>query len=114
MPWPLGKRLDVVAAHEEQIALAEAAAQWPVLFTVRSPDELELHAGSRRWGLARRDQDRYELSRSASGAGSDSASMLNRWLATPSAGSRQGICATLIEWAAATTSSTRDIGTPSD
>jgi len=31
-----------------------------------------LHAGSRQWRLARREQDRYELSRSASGGGSDS------------------------------------------
>ena len=114
VPWPLGRRLDVVAAREEQIALAEAAAQWPVLFTIRSADELELHAGSRRWRLARRDQDRYELSRSTSESGSDSASMLTRWLAAPSAGSRRGICATLIEWAEATTSSTRDIGASSD
>lgn len=114
VPWPLGKRVDVVAGREDQIALAEAAVQWPVMFTIRSADELELHAGSRQWRLARREQDRYELSRSASGGGSDNASMLTRWLATPSAGSRRGICAPLIEWAEGAASSTRDIGAPSD
>jgi len=113
VPWPLGKRVDVMAAREEQTALAAAAAQWPVLFTIRSADELELHAGSQQWRLARREQDRYELSRTASGGGSDSGSMLTRWLATPSTGSRRGICATLIEWADGATSSTRDMGAPS-
>lgn len=98
VPWPLGEHVNVVAAHDEQIALARAAAKQPVLFTIRSADELELHAGPRQWRLARREQNRYELTRSASGGASDSGSMLTRWLATPSAGSRRGICATLIHW----------------
>ena len=99
LPWPLGRRLDVVAAREEQATLAEAAAKWPVLFTIRSADELELHAGSRQWRLARREQDRYELTKSATGGGSDSRSVLTRWLATPPAGPRRGVCATVIQWA---------------
>jgi phosphatidylserine/phosphatidylglycerophosphate/cardiolipin synthase-like enzyme len=108
VPWPLGNRLDVIAAREEQLVLAGAAAEWPVLFTIRSADELELHAGSRQWHLARHDEYRYELTRSASGGGSDSSSMLTRWLATPSAGPGRGICATRIEWADEATSSTRN------
>jgi hypothetical protein len=44
------------SAREEQATLAQAAAKWPVLFTIRSADELELHAGSRQWRLARREQ----------------------------------------------------------
>jgi phosphatidylserine/phosphatidylglycerophosphate/cardiolipin synthase-like enzyme len=99
VPWPLGPRLDVAAAHEERIALARAAAEGPVLFTIRSADELELQAGGRRWRLARRGYDRYELTRSGSGGGSDSRSMLTKWLATPPEGPRRGVCATLIEWA---------------
>jgi len=99
LPWPLGRRLDVVAAREEQATLAQAAPKWPVLFTIRSADELELHAGSRQWRLACREQDRYELTRSATGGGSDSRSVLTRWLAIPPAGPRRGVRATVIEWA---------------
>jgi cardiolipin synthase A/B len=111
VPWPLGQRVDVVAARDEQIALTRAAAESPVLFTIRSADELELHAGSRQWRLARRERDLYELTRSASGGGSDSGSMLTRWLTTPAAGSRRGICATLIQWAERTTPSGRSYDT---
>lgn len=99
VPWPLGKHINVVAAREERTALTQAAGKRPVLFAIRSLDELQLHVGSRQWRLARLEQDRYELTRSASLAGIDSGSMLTGWLATASAGSRQGICATLIEWA---------------
>jgi hypothetical protein len=95
--WPLGERLEVLAAPEERAALAQAASKGPVLFSIRSPGQLELHGGSRQWRLARREQEQYELTRSASGQ-VDSRSLLTRWLATPPAGSHQGICATRIEW----------------
>jgi phosphatidylserine/phosphatidylglycerophosphate/cardiolipin synthase-like enzyme len=99
VPWPLGDHLEVTAAREEQLALARAAVEWPVLFTIRSPDELELRAGSQQWDLTRLEQDRYQLTRSASGGGIDSRSMLTQWPATPPSGPGRGICATSIEWA---------------
>jgi hypothetical protein len=60
---------------------------------------MELHGATLRWRLTRSEQDRYELTRSASGGGADSLAELARWLASPPAGGRRGICATLIEWA---------------
>jgi phosphatidylserine/phosphatidylglycerophosphate/cardiolipin synthase-like enzyme len=112
VPWPLGKHLYVTAAREEQIALARAAAGSPALFTIRSADELELHIGSRQWRLTRHEPNRYQLTKSPSGGGSDSQTMLTRWLAAPAANPRRGICATLIEWADDATSSTPDTRAP--
>jgi 3-dehydroquinate dehydratase len=39
------ERVDVVAARDEQTALTRAAAESPVLFTIRSADELTLMCG---------------------------------------------------------------------
>ena len=102
MPWPLGERVEVVAAPEERAALAHAAQEGPVLFTIKSPGQLDLHGGSRQWRLTRGEDNRYELTRSASEGGADSQGMLARWLTTPPTAGRQGICATLIEWTGAT------------
>ncbi|MGD0246921.1 MAG: phospholipase D-like domain-containing protein, partial [Streptosporangiaceae bacterium] len=99
VPWPFGERVEVTAASGERAALAQAAEKGPVLFTVKSPGQLELHGGTRRWRLTRGEQDRYELARSASGGGTDSRDTLADWLTTPPRGDRRGICATLIEWA---------------
>ena len=99
VPWPLGERVQVTAASDERAALAQAAEKGPVLFTTRSPGQLELHVGSQRWHLTRGEQDRYELTRSAPGDGTGSRDTLARWLGTPPAGGQRGICATLIEWA---------------
>jgi phosphatidylserine/phosphatidylglycerophosphate/cardiolipin synthase-like enzyme len=98
LPWPFGKHIPVAASPQEQVALARAAAEWPVLFTIQSGNELELHAGVHRWRLARRTHNRYELSRSASARRTDSRSTLTQWIATPAAEHGRGICATLIEW----------------
>ena len=97
--WPLGERVEVEAPAEERAALAQAAEQGPVLFTIPAHGPLELHAGSRQWRLTPGVLDRYELTRSASGGGTDSRGILARWLTTPSGGGRRGVCATLIEWA---------------
>jgi hypothetical protein len=99
VPWPLGEYLEVAAAPKEREALAQAAGKGPVLFTLQSPGQMELHGATLRWRLTRSEQDRYELTRSASGGGADSLAELARWLASPPAGGRRGICATLIEWA---------------
>lgn len=101
VPWPLGERVEVVAAPEERAAVAHAAQEGPVLFTIKSPGQLDLHGGSRQWRLTRGEDNRYELTRSASGGGTNSQGMLARWLTTPPTARRQGICATLIEWTGA-------------
>ena len=100
VPWPLGGHIEVAAALEEQGALAQAAEEGPVVFTVQSPGRLELHGGFLKWRLTRSEQDRYELTRSASDGSIDSRAELARWLTSPPAGGRRGICATRIKWAA--------------
>jgi hypothetical protein len=99
VPWPLGGHLTVTAAPEDQTSFARAAREWPVLFTIRSADALDLHTGHARWHLTRRAEDRYELTRKASQGGADSRRTLTRWLTDASAEPPRGFCAAVFEWA---------------
>jgi phosphatidylserine/phosphatidylglycerophosphate/cardiolipin synthase-like enzyme len=97
VPWPLGGHLEVAAASGEREAFTQAAQEGPVVFTIQSPGQLELHSGSLRWRLTRGEQDQYKLTRSAS-SGTNSETELARWLTSPPAGGSRGICTTIIKW----------------